>query len=135
MFKLIRQHARVGGLHCVSQAAVKGAWPLSTPRGSFNHLTLPVKDATWIHATQGNSSQSHCSETTLAMLEPRLTNRSTSEGTGCLCPYPRGHRRKIVVNYYLDGLMVMAFSWMACVVTCSCGHRASSHSLNIQQHP
>src|SRR5712672_1387302 len=37
----------------------------------------------------------------------------------------RGHRRKIVVDYYLDGLMVMAFSWMACVVTCSCGHGAS----------
>jgi hypothetical protein len=29
----------------------------------------------------------------------------------------------------------IAFSWMACVETCSCGRRVCSRSSNIQQHP
>ena len=94
----------MGGLHCISQAVVKGAWCYYH---DGHRLTLAVQDPTSIHAIQGSSSQSRRSETPLAVLKSRFANRGASEGAGCLCTYPRDHRRTVVIHFW--GIILSCF--------------------------
>jgi len=104
----------VGRLHRIFKAVVKGTLqPLF--RLLFRvQITFTCEDPPSVLAVQGNSSESHRCQTSLAVLQSCFTNWCTSKGTGCLHAHPWGHWRENTSFHFLtSATQLVADRWLA----------------------